>query len=96
MSVLSLSLDTPEEGFGPVTDGCEPPCGIWDLNSEPLEEQSALLTTEPSLQPRKITLYVGLDDFVLYGWMSCLHVCLCTTFDWHPQRAGEDIRSLGN
>jgi hypothetical protein len=39
---------------------------------------------------------VGLDDFVLYGWMSCLHVCLCTTFDWHPQRAGEDIRSLGN
>jgi hypothetical protein len=34
-----------------ITDGCEPPCGCWDLNSGPLEEQSVLLTTEPSLQP---------------------------------------------
>jgi hypothetical protein len=34
----------------PITDGCEPPCGCWDLNSEPLEEQSVLLTAEPSLQ----------------------------------------------
>jgi hypothetical protein len=34
------------------TDGCEPPCGCWDLNSGPLEEQSVLLTTEPSLQPQ--------------------------------------------
>jgi hypothetical protein len=32
-------------------DGCEPPCGCWDLNSGPSEEQSVLLTTEPSLQP---------------------------------------------
>jgi hypothetical protein len=32
-------------------DGCEPPCGCWDLNSGPSEEQSALLTTEPSRQP---------------------------------------------
>jgi hypothetical protein len=35
-----------------VTDGCEPPCGCWELNSGPLEEQSVLLTTEPSHQPR--------------------------------------------
>ena len=34
-----------------ITDGCEPPCGCWDLNSGPLEEQSVFLTTEPSLQP---------------------------------------------
>jgi hypothetical protein len=33
----------------PITDGCEPPCGCWDLNSGLLEEQSVLLTTEPSL-----------------------------------------------
>jgi hypothetical protein len=26
----------------PITDGCEPPCGCWELNSGPLEEQSAL------------------------------------------------------
>jgi hypothetical protein len=32
------------------TDGCEPPCGSWDLNSGPLEEQSVLLTAEPSHQ----------------------------------------------
>jgi hypothetical protein len=34
-----------------IMDGCEPPCGCWDLNSGPSEEQSALLTTEPSRQP---------------------------------------------
>jgi hypothetical protein len=35
-----------------ISDGCEPPCGCWGLNSGPSEEQSVLLTTEPSLQPR--------------------------------------------
>jgi hypothetical protein len=44
-------LDTPEEASDFVTDGYEPPCGCWDLNSGPLEEQSALLTPEPSHQP---------------------------------------------
>ena len=34
----------------PITDGCEPPCGCWELNSGSLEEQSVLLTPEPSLQ----------------------------------------------
>jgi hypothetical protein len=34
-----------------LLDGCEPPCGCWDLNSRPLEGQSVLLTTKPSLQP---------------------------------------------
>jgi hypothetical protein len=32
----------------PITDGCEPPCGCWELNSGPLEEQSVLLTGELS------------------------------------------------
>ena len=35
-----------------ITDGCEPPCGCWELNSGPLEEQAMLLTAEPSLQPQ--------------------------------------------
>jgi hypothetical protein len=35
----------------PITDGCELPCGCWELNSGPLEEQSVLLTSEASLQP---------------------------------------------
>jgi hypothetical protein len=34
-----------------ITDGCEPPCGCWDLNSGPLEGQSVLLLVEPSRQP---------------------------------------------
>jgi len=46
-----------------MTDGCEPLCGCWDLNSGPLEEQPALLTTEPSLQPKGKSSYnlLGLD-----------------------------------
>ena len=38
----------------PITDGCEPPCGCWELTSGPLEEQSVLLTAEPSLQPARL------------------------------------------
>jgi hypothetical protein len=34
----------------PITDGCEPSSGCQELNSEPLEEQLVLLSTEPSLQ----------------------------------------------
>jgi E3 ubiquitin-protein ligase NEDD4 len=37
----------------PITYGCEPPCGCWELNSRPLEEQSMLSTAEPSLQSLK-------------------------------------------
>ena len=36
----------------PITDGCELPCGCWELNTGPLEEQLVLLTSEPSLQPQ--------------------------------------------
>ena len=31
-----------------VRDSCELPCGCWELNLEPLEEQPVLLVTEPS------------------------------------------------
>ena len=39
-------------------DGCEPPCACWDLISGPLEEQSVLLTAEPSLQTRIVFLKI--------------------------------------
>jgi hypothetical protein len=42
-----------------ITDGCEPPCGCWALNSGPSEEQSVLLATEPSLQPLFLSLRRG-------------------------------------
>jgi len=38
-----------KRALDPITDGWEPPCGCWELNSGPLEEQSVLLTTETSL-----------------------------------------------
>ena len=43
-------------------DGCELPCGCWELNSGPLEEQSVLLTAEPLLQPPKCFLRVVVID----------------------------------
>jgi hypothetical protein len=54
----------------PITDGCEPPSGCWDLNSGPLEEQSVLLNPEPSLQSpieffKKIFLLVSYMHLVL-------------------------------
>ena len=39
-----------------IIDGCEPPCGCWEMNSWPLEEQPVLLTAEPSHQPQIICL----------------------------------------
>jgi len=46
------------ERSGSITDGCEPPCGCRELNSGPLEEQSGLLTAEPSLQPNILLIRV--------------------------------------
>ena len=42
-----------------TTDGCEPPCGFWELNLGPLEEQAVLFKPDfsctgnciPSLTP---------------------------------------------
>ena len=33
----------------PLVDGCEPPCGCWELNSGSLVKRTVLLTAEPSL-----------------------------------------------
>ncbi|KAL6074356.1 hypothetical protein STEG23_012106, partial [Scotinomys teguina] len=48
--VMQLRSSKRSPGTG-VTDSCELPCGFWDLNPGPLEEQPVLLTAEPSLQP---------------------------------------------
>jgi len=48
----ALSACTPagqKRASDPITDGCEPPCGCWELNSGPLEERPVFLTAEPSL-----------------------------------------------
>ena len=46
-SYLCEGVRSPGTG---VTDNCELPCGYWELNPGPLEEQAVLLTAEPSLQ----------------------------------------------
>ena len=50
-STLSFSSDTQKRASELITDGCELPCGCRELNSGLLEEQSVLVTAEPSLQP---------------------------------------------
>ena len=50
---VAVFRHTRKEHWILVTDGCKPPCGCWELISGPLEEQSGLLTTEPSLQALK-------------------------------------------
>ena len=58
MSALCLCTPaTQKRASDPSTDGCEPPCVCWELNSGPLEEKPVFLTIEPSLQPRKDCFY---------------------------------------
>ena len=46
---VSYALLCQKRASDPTRNSGEPPCGCWELNS--LEEQSVLLTAEPSLQP---------------------------------------------
>lgn len=39
-----------------VTEGCESLCGCWELSPCPLDEQSEVLTGEPSLQTPDLRL----------------------------------------
>lgn len=47
------------------TDACEPSCGCWELNPDPLQEQQALSpTAEPSLQSPPPFIYGGEGEFL--------------------------------
>ena len=53
-----------------MTDGGDPPCGCWELNSEPLEEGPVLLTASffiPEIHSvhQKNLLMISLDKFTL-------------------------------
>jgi hypothetical protein len=48
-------------------EGIKSHCGCWDLNSGPSEEQSVLLTAEPSLQPHCLSFF--------FFFLVCLFVC---------------------
>ena len=46
-----------------ITDGCEPPCGCWELNSGLLEEQSVLFTAEPSPAATSVGFQSQMPEF---------------------------------
>jgi hypothetical protein len=61
-----------------VTDGCQVPCGCWELNLRPLEEQTVLLTGEPSL-----LLPLSFIRFVIHP-----SVCVCRCHGVHMELRG--------
>jgi hypothetical protein len=56
-----------------ITDGCEPPCGCWELNSGPLEDQSVFLPTEPSLQPPPFII-LTFFFFLRFIYLLCIQL----------------------
>jgi hypothetical protein len=56
-----------------ITDGCEPPCGFWELNSGSLEEQPLILITEPSLQPLFLNIKCPLKHLLQQNIISCVY-----------------------
>ena len=63
---ICMTLCLKKRASDPFTDGCEPPRGYWELNSGPPEEQSVLLTTEPSLQPP--------GQHIFDGHLCCMYI----------------------
>jgi hypothetical protein len=77
MSTLQLSSDTYKKSVSdPITDGCEPQCGCWELNSGPLAEQSVLITAEPSLLPKHLSLSYNFLSMILLKIFSFLFFSL--------------------
>jgi hypothetical protein len=74
-----------------IIDDCEPPCGCWELNSGPLEEQPLLLTYKPSLQPllspflRYFVVYVSVRFMYLYTVMKGI-IRIWVTYQWTNRR----------
>ena len=64
-----------ERASDPITDGGEPPCGCWETNSGPLEEQPVLLMAESSLQAPCPFLEVSMSiSLVADDELSHLHM----------------------
>ena len=58
-----------------VMNDCEPPCGCWELNPGPLQDQPVLLTSEPSVhsQPSlSVTNFLLPEIFGMFIFHSCL------------------------
>ena len=57
-----------------VTGSCQLPCGCWELNPGPLEEQSVMLTAKPSSQPSNTLLKLSILQIRYY----CSCFCKCS------------------
>jgi hypothetical protein len=69
-----------------ITDGCKPPCGCWDLNSGPSEEQSVILTAEPPHQPPPQDFFIAL--FKLYKHS---HLIILQRYKMHTSRKEQPL-----
>jgi hypothetical protein len=76
-----------------VTDSCESPCGCWELNPDPLEEQPLLLTAEPSLQPPRLIYYCYYYYYLVFRDKVSLYSPGCPGTHFVDQ-AGLELRNL--
>jgi len=96
---ICMYICTPEKGIRfhrtTVIDGCEPPCGCWELNLGPLEKQSVLLTPEPSLQP-SLSIFIYLPIKICFMlFIIFLFCCLaCLQQSHYVDQAGLELTEL--
>jgi hypothetical protein len=73
--VCAWYLQRPLESTGSlgtgVMDDWELPCGHWELNLGPLQEQHLLLTSESSLQPYTVFLRSRVSFKYFWQWNEC-------------------------
>ena len=78
MCVHCHSLQTQDKRMSdPKRNSCDPPCGCWELNSEPLEEQSVLPPAKPYFQPNSFfkKIYFIHLCYTPRDKYFCLHIC---------------------
>jgi hypothetical protein len=63
VSTLWLFQTYQKRASDPIADGCEPPCGCWELNSGTLEELSVLSTAKSSLQPLLTLIFIAAQTY---------------------------------
>jgi hypothetical protein len=64
--------------------GHQPPCGCWDLNSRPSEEQSVFLPAEPSILPAQA--------FPFFNFFSFFYFFL--VFSWFPHEVSSKNKKI--
>lgn len=72
-----------EKASNSTTDGREPPCCCWDLNSGTREEQPMFFTAKPSLQPSCPSSFQYADIYSLHFILvNSKWVCLTKSVRW--------------